>query len=214
MESVEKLKNITVFEKTGPFSGNFSEKGPVLLSTPLPCPSRFLHSPFTKCGENPGERSLKTKVMQQNAADKGTKKAIYFQNFRKSKLHPQKNSTTHEKIVEKNAIHATSRLQPVWMNGTPPIRHVGAATHVSLDIPAARHVANRTCVGEWYTQCSGDDSSPCHVSDITRAVEWYPSDMSSRPSETSGVIYSSSKFYLVLFFCTTCWIPPLHSAKA
>ena len=103
LESVEKLKNIPVFEKTGPFSGNFSEKGPVRLSTSLPCPSCFLHSPFTKCGENPGADPVKTNVMQQNAADKGTKKAIYFQNFRKSTLHPQKNSTTHEKVVEKNA---------------------------------------------------------------------------------------------------------------
>ena len=45
---------------------------------------------------------MKTNVMQQNAADKGTKGPIYFQNFRKSMLHPQKNSTTHEKVVEKN----------------------------------------------------------------------------------------------------------------
>ena len=134
---------------------NRFETAPVPLSTPLPCPSRFLHSPFTKCGENPGERSLKTKVMQQNAADKGTKKAIYFQNFRKSKLHPQKNSTTHEKVVEKNAIHATSRLQPVWMNGTPPIRHVGAAI-----------------------------LSPATFRIQPRAVERnHPPDMSSRPSE-------------------------------
>ena len=48
---------------------------------------------------------MKNNLMQQNAADKGTKKAIYFHNFRKSMLHPQKNSTTHEKVVEKNVIH-------------------------------------------------------------------------------------------------------------
>ena len=36
---------------------------------------------------------------------------------------------------------------------------------------AARHVPNTTRAVNGTTQCSGDDSSPSHVSTITRAVE-------------------------------------------
>ena len=90
-------------KKQGPFPGNLRKWALFLYPHPSPALPIFLHSPFTKCGENPGADPVKTNVMQQSAADKGTKKAIYFQNFRKSTLHPQKNSTTHEKVVEKNA---------------------------------------------------------------------------------------------------------------
>ena len=72
---------------------------------------------------------MKTNVMQQNAADKGTKKAIYFQNFRKTRTHPQKNSTTHEKVVEKNTKNVVESCRGGYY--------------------VARHVPNTTCADEW-----------------------------------------------------------------
>ena len=65
----------------------------------------------------------------------------------------------------------------------------------------------------WYTQCSGDDSSPCNVAIITRADKTEPPpDMSFRGSAASRGIFLSGKFYLVLVLSPTWWIPPLRFA--
>ena len=66
-----------------------------------------------------------------------------------------------------------------------------------------------------YTQCSGDDSSPCHAANITRAVKWHhPPDMSSRP-KCNGVEGSSqvANFTLRRSFLQLGWIPPLRFAQ-
>ena len=64
-----------------------------------------------------------------------------------------------------------------------------------------------------YTQCSGDDSSPCNVAIITSADKTEPlPDMSFRGSEASRGIFPSGKFYLVLVLSPTWWIPPLRFA--
>ena len=66
---------------------------------------------------------------------------------------------------------------------------------------------------QYTVQCSGDDSSPWERPEYNPCGRTEPhSDMSSRPSETSGGIYSSSKLYLVLVHHPTWWIPPLRFA--
>ena len=63
------------------------------------------------------------------------------------------------------------------------------------------------------TQCSGDDSSPSNVSNITCADKTEPPpDMSFRGSAASRGIFPSCKLYLVLVILATWWIPPLRFA--
>ena len=79
------------------------------------------------------------------------------------------NGTTYRRARRGgNLPPATFRIEPVRLNGT---------THWCVcrgGILAARYVSNTTCVVEWYysihgiTQCSGDDSSPCNLTSITR----------------------------------------------
>ena len=60
-------------------------------------------------------------------------------------------------------------------------------------------------------QCSGDDSSPCNVSNITCVVEWYNlSPCHSERTNVSRGIFPSGKFYLVVVLSPTWWIPPLR----
>ena len=82
---------------------------------------------------------------------------------------------------------------------------------------AARHVSNTTCAVEWYhpqygiTQCSGDDSSPCNVTNRTREEKQNHLPIChSEGAKASRGIFPSCKFYLVLVLCPTWWIPPLR----
>ena len=61
------------------------------------------------------------------------------------------------------------------------------------------------------TQCSGDDSSPSNVSNITCAVERnHPPICHSEGAKASRGIFPSGKLYLVLVLSSTWWIPPLR----
>ena len=61
------------------------------------------------------------------------------------------------------------------------------------------------------TQCSGDDSSPCNVSNRTRGDKTEPPpEMSFRANEVSRGIFPSGKLYLVVVYYPTEWIPPLR----
>ena len=80
-------------------------------------------------------------------------------------------------------------------------RQIAAATPVSFN--SIRNVAAMIL-------------SPCHVSDITRAVEWYPSDMSSRPSENErrDLLKQQALPCVVFLYNVVDSSAPLHSAKA
>ena len=67
-----------------------------------------------------------------------------------------------------------------------------------------------------YTHCSGDDSSPCNVTNTTRWDKTEPPiDMSFRASAASRGIYSSSKLYHAQVIIAT-WVDsstPLRSGR-
>ena len=121
-------KSLPFLKKQGHFPG--TPRKMALFPFPHPSPARpgFFHNPFTKCGEISGANREKTGIPQRKTVNKGTKTPINFQNFPKWPSCPQKNSTTHEKPVEKTPIHAISQIHPVQLNGTTPYGQVGAAT--------------------------------------------------------------------------------------
>ena len=62
--------------------------------------------------------------------------------------------------------HATFQIQPVRLNGTAHQRNRRGG-----NLPPATFRIQPVWLNGT-TQCSGDDSSPCNVSNITRVVEW------------------------------------------
>ena len=61
-----------------------------------------------------------------------------------------------------------SGFEMCWLKKTPTSETVGNGL---CAVPGASRIEPVRVNG--ITQCSGDDSSPRHISTITRAVEWY-----------------------------------------
>ena len=103
------------------------------------------------------------------------------------------------------AVPGTPRKQPVRMNG---ITRVGAA----IMPPATLRLQPVGLNGIAHQRVRrGGNLVARHVSTITCADEWYriPTCHSERANASRG-IFPSGKFYFVLFFCPTWWIPPLR----
>ena len=72
------------------------------------------------------------------------------------------------------------KVSPMWMNGTT----VGAAI--------SRPPRSEYNLCEWYTQCSGDDSSPCNLTSITRVDKRNHTHVIPTEMKWSGGIFPSS----------------------
>ena len=106
------------------------------------------------------------------------------------------------------AVPEALRIQPVRMNGITRrrVRRGGNLPPATFQIQPVW--LNGT------TPCSGDDSSPCHVPNITCADEWnHPPTCHSERTNVSRGIFPSCRFYLVSVLSATWWIPPLRFAS-